>query len=126
MFVYGTLREGGSNRRLVEPYLLTSRPHAVPGRLYDAGDYPALVLDERETGLVFGEVLTVTEAALEPLDELEDYFGPGHPDNLYDRVQLGDGVWVYVWPQEKADAARLPLIEGGDWIGYAASRGRRL
>jgi len=124
VFVYGTLREKGSNHRLIKPFLLDSRPYTVKGDLYDVcGAYPALVLDQ-EGGNVIGELCTVQAEALERLDRLEGYFSPGNPSNLYDRVLFegddGEIFFVYTWSRLKVNHRKLQRIESGDWIGSSS------
>ncbi|AFH65410.1 gamma-glutamylcyclotransferase family protein [Paenibacillus caseinilyticus] len=104
VFVYGTLLQGESNHGIVAPYLLSVRPGAVRGTLYDAGSYPALVLSGEAVSapLVEGEWLVVEPKGLQAMDELEEYYGPD-ADNDYDRVWIRDALreeregWVYVW-----------------------------
>ncbi|MFD2671257.1 gamma-glutamylcyclotransferase family protein [Marinicrinis sediminis] len=67
-------------------------------------------------GIVHGEWLTLNKEALSVLDALEDYFGPAHPDNEYDRVWIQDVSraregWVYVWRAHR----HAPLIPSGSW-----------
>lgn len=120
VFAYGTLMTGEANHGVASPHLLSVEPGAVGGRLYDAGAYPALVVggEEGEAGrsIVRGEWLTVTEAGLLAMDELEEYFGPGDPRNDYERVLVRDidGVrqgWAYVWNDSRGTAP----IESGCW-----------
>lgn len=117
LFVYGTLLSGEANYHIVEPYVLSARPGAVRGTLYDAGAYPALVLSGWEQGLVKGEWLVLRDEALAKTDKLEEYFGPGSPDNDYERVWIRDVKyeeregWVYVWNGSRG----YPRIPGGSW-----------
>ncbi|MGZ4108044.1 MAG: gamma-glutamylcyclotransferase family protein [Tumebacillaceae bacterium] len=122
MFVYGTLLRGERNHRVVAPYLKAVQPGTVRGRLYDVGTYPALVLDENASPVV-GEWFTVTGAGLKAMDALEEYFGPGHVDNEYERVRVTDLSngrygWVYVW----LDSRERPEIVGGNWREFEKSR----
>jgi len=115
VFVYGTLMTGEENHHVVAPYVLSVQPGTVLGNLYDAGPYPALV-PGFPGGPVYGEWLEVTEAGLAAMDELEQYYGPNHPANDYERVRITDldGVrsgWVYVW----TDSRGCPPIPGGNW-----------
>ncbi|UFJ39669.1 gamma-glutamylcyclotransferase [Brevibacillus humidisoli] len=116
LFVYGTLRIGGESHSIVAPYVITTKRYQLHGRLYRVGSYPALVWDPAEEGLVTGDLLTVSTEALKPLDEWEDYVGPGHPDNEYERILHPEGFFVYIWSQEKVDRLGLPRIDGGDWL----------
>ena len=57
---------------------------------------------------------------LSKMDELEDHFGPAHPDNLYHRqpcnvvLDCGESceAWVYVYAREAPEGRR---IEAGEW-----------
>lgn len=116
VFVYGTVLAGERNHHHVASYLKAVQPGAVRGRLYDTGQgYPSLVLDP--TGYeVLGEWYTITGAGLKKFDELEEYFGPGNANNLYERVQVqdvGNGRegWVYVWTSHQG----CPEIPSGSW-----------
>jgi gamma-glutamylcyclotransferase (GGCT)/AIG2-like uncharacterized protein YtfP len=114
LFIYGTLRDRARLDTLLAPVarwrLVGSA--SVRGRLYDAGDYPALTLDGSPEDLVAGLLIEVEpeEAALARLDDYE-----GVAQGLYHRqrcVVLGaDGdeipTWVYVYARS---AARLPRI----------------
>src|ERR1700709_2165292 len=71
VFVYGTLRRGGSNdiaRFLPAPaYVADAR---IAGTLYDLGAYPGAVLGG--AGAVHGEVYRITPALEARLDILEE------------------------------------------------------
>ncbi|MCZ8523646.1 MULTISPECIES: gamma-glutamylcyclotransferase family protein [Paenibacillus] len=125
VFVYGTLLEGEANHEVVAPHLLSVRPGAVRGRLYDAGCYPALVLsgDVSADPLIEGEWIVVSEEGLLRMDELEDYHGPGE-DNDYERVWIRDAIkeeregWVYVWRHPRG----CPPLPSGSWRKYLRER----
>jgi gamma-glutamylcyclotransferase (GGCT)/AIG2-like uncharacterized protein YtfP len=126
IFVYGTLMRGMANAHLLAPFAVETMAAEMAGRLYHLTDYPAVVLNP--ACRVKGEVVRGDDIdkALELLDDLEDYFGPGHPDNLYDRVltevTAADGrriaAWVYVWarPEELPEIATN--VAGGCWRKY--------
>ena len=111
--VYGTLLTGERNERWATD-ALDRRPCVLRGTLYDTGwGYPAFI-PNADGGEVKAELLTVTEATLARMDELEGY------PRLYrrDTVQavLGDGsveaAMVYVLNTRMRGAK---VIEGGDW-----------
>jgi len=127
VFFYGTLKQG-------EPlYLLEGikdlRLEVLPARvqgglLYNLGLFPGMIL-KSDAGVVMGEVhrFRQIETVLGILDEVEEYYGEGNPNNLYRRVEQkaellnGEGFitcWVYdyVGPLEGAG-----LIESGVWHG---------
>lgn len=108
VFVYGTLKRGLANHKL----LLTARFEGeamMEGiRLYDLGPYPMAI---HRPGLVHGEVYRVDAPVLANLDRLE-----GVP-RLYRREQraLADGrqAWVYLGNEHQVRNVRdLP---GGRW-----------
>jgi len=127
VFFYGTLKQG-------EPlYLLEGikdlRLEVLPARvqgglLYNLGLFPGMIL-KSDAGVVMGEVhrFRQIETVLGILDEVEEYYGEGNPNNLYRRVEQkaellnGEGfitcwVYEYVGPLEGAG-----LIENGVWHG---------
>ena len=127
LFVYGTLRTGGSNDiARIAPEARHFAGARVRGLLYDLGAYPALLLDPG-AGWVAGELYTVPAHAWPALDALEEPVTPERPDGEYFKleaeVELADGshrlVWIYV-----ANPAVLKLdrlIAGGDWMAHAAA-----
>ncbi|SIS58312.1 gamma-glutamylcyclotransferase family protein [Alicyclobacillus vulcanalis] len=115
VFVYGTLREGQSNRGVMTPHLVKQHGLGrIRGVMYDWGAYPALTLEE--AGEIVGEWVEVTGAGLKALDRLEDY------PHLYQRdivEDLENGLrgWVYHMPAAKARAGGAP-IPSGDWVWH--------
>lgn len=135
VFIYGTLMRGRANHGVLKRLGATFVGAAwtpEPRILVDLGPYPALTDPEAPdapipAGPVFGELWTVPESALAPLDDFE-----GCPE-LYKRVSVAvetaDGTWmdvfVYVF------ARRLPrlasVIRSGRYegIGEALPEGAR-
>ncbi len=113
MFVYGTLRAGQPNARLLAG--LTRHQASARGVLHDFGAYPGMVLGH---GAVTGEIVPLDPARLAALDALEQALPFGAPGGAYRRtvveVTLPDGgrlrAQCYVM-----DAADAPVIPGGDW-----------
>ncbi|BCU79323.1 gamma-glutamylcyclotransferase family protein [Luteolibacter sp. LG18] len=111
VFVYGTLRTGGSNHHRMAGATFIA-PATVSGRLYRIDWYPGVVLDP-EAGLVSGEIYEVDDSRLAALD---DYEG-----SEYRRVEtealLTDGssarVLIWEWCLEVDESRRIP---GGDWL----------
>ena len=122
VFVYGTLRNGCRNRHIVERYIVDSEKITINGTLYNVGEYPALVIDE-SGNKVTGELLTVKEEALRPLDTLEGYIGPNDSRNYYERVLHPNGFYVYIWEKEKVELQNLKQIVSGDWLVYSSLLG---
>ena len=120
VFVYGTLRRGGTRAMpIIFPdsrFIDNAKAH---GRLYDLGAYPGLLLDESNS-LVFGEVYEVDDEILNKLDVIE-----AESHYLRKQVELSFGddrkvCWVYVYNPKFY--SRLILIESGDWIEYAKTK----
>lgn len=136
LFVYGTLREGGSNH----PWLLRTHPEGLtrawtPGRLFQLpAGYPALVagpqpaLAPPSAGWVRGDFVGYEaerelEAALADLDPLE-----GVEEGLFTRerlpVVLEGGhryvAWAYVFHVERLPRLERECVEigDGDWTPY--------
>jgi gamma-glutamylcyclotransferase (GGCT)/AIG2-like uncharacterized protein YtfP len=127
VFFYGTLKQG-------EPlYLLEGikdlRLEVLPARvqgglLYNLGLFPGMIL-KSDGGVVMGEVhrFRQIETVLGILDEVEEYYGEGNPNNLYRRVEQkaellkGEGFitcWVYEYVGPLGGAS---LIKNGVWHG---------
>jgi gamma-glutamylcyclotransferase (GGCT)/AIG2-like uncharacterized protein YtfP len=121
VFAYGTLMTGESNHHVIQPFLVTVEPAILDGMvmLLAAPHYPGIVPGD---GTVSGQLITVERPAeaIQGLDDLELYFGPGHPENEYEReslkVRLSDGsiteAWVYVFLRS---TPMMPTIVGGNW-----------
>jgi gamma-glutamylcyclotransferase (GGCT)/AIG2-like uncharacterized protein YtfP len=136
LFVYGTLREGGTNHA----WLLRTHPEGltaawVAGRLFRlAAGYPALVPGPEPAvpapgpGWVRGDFVGYEdeadlESALADLDPLE-----GVEEGLFTRellpVTLEGGqryqAWVYLFPGERLPRLEREAMEvlGGDWALY--------
>ena len=96
------------------------------GLLYDLGPFPGMVLRSKG-GLVMGEVhrFSQVETVLEILDEVEEYYGEGNPNNLNRRVEheaelLNGEGFITCWLYEYVGPLRgAVLIEGGVWNGAA-------
>ncbi len=121
VFVYGTLRKGGSNditRLLPAPRFVG--PAQTQGTLYHLGAYPGLVLGG--AGAVVGEVYAIEPALEQRLDGIEEIHG--RPDDEYFKREvrlLVNGVpmdcLVYEINPDRLAAA--PRIDSGDWMRQA-------
>src|SRR5690606_19616506 len=99
VFVYGTLRRGEANHRLLERATFLREARTIPAfSLRDLGAFPGLFAGGHTP--VVGEVYEVDAATLARLDRLE-----GHP-SFYRRepIALDDGerVEAYLLPAERA------------------------
>ncbi|MEW2311884.1 gamma-glutamylcyclotransferase family protein [Streptomyces sp. NPDC006864] len=122
-FVYGTLLPGEPNHDLfLRGRTAEERPAVLPrALLYDGPGYPYAIEGH---GRVHGTLLVAAPGVygelLGLLDHLEEFLGPGHPRNLYERVvrevepqDSGDGGSVRAWVYFAATAVTRSLRTGG-------------
>ncbi|MEU2763503.1 gamma-glutamylcyclotransferase family protein [Streptomyces sp. NPDC007094] len=122
-FVYGTLLPGEPNHDLFLRGRTAEERPAVLARalLYDGPGYPYAIEGH---GRVHGTLLVAAPGVygelLGLLDHLEEFLGPGHPRNLYERVvreveprDSGDGGSVRAWVYFAAAAVTRSLRTGG-------------
>ena len=115
VFVYGTLKRGGSNHRLLADQRFVAEARTVPGyRLYHLGDYPGMIVAADDTIGVSGEIWSVDDDALARLDAFE-----GVHESLYRREPIkllppfaDQRVETYFYAQSIEN--RLP-IPNGHW-----------
>jgi len=118
VFVYGTLRSGERNNKLLRRSELLGEA-TIGGTLYSFGGFPGLRL-AADGGLVVGEVWRVNDRTLARLDELEGV-DSGFYSRLQVTVELGGSpvtAWVYEAASRLVDG--LPVIAGGDWCNREA------
>lgn len=146
-FVYGTLLPGEPNHDLFLRGRTAKERAAVLPRalLYDGPGYPYAIDGH---GRVHGTLLTAAPGVygelLGLLDHLEEYLGPGHPRNLYERVVrevelpgkgetgqepsgAGTRAWVYLAAAAVTRSLRTSgnVIAEGRWITGRAPGGPR-
>ena len=110
VFVYGTLKTGHGNNRLLEDATFVSTGYTNPVySLYDLGPFPAV--KRNGTGIIYGELYEVTQEEMNSLDWLEGY------PNFYNRevitVTCGGEqhkAWMYYM-----DNCHGTLVESGNW-----------
>jgi gamma-glutamylcyclotransferase (GGCT)/AIG2-like uncharacterized protein YtfP len=113
VFVYGTLRRGGSNHfRMEGAEFMTAA--TVRARLYRIDWYPGLVLDDAGDDVI-GEIYQVSERLMKQLDAFE---GPEYHRVMVEVKCAGDhrspvAAWIWEW-MEPVDETRR--ITGGDWL----------
>jgi gamma-glutamylaminecyclotransferase len=84
VFVYGTLKRGGSNHLFLSGQHFLAEARTVPGfTLYSMGDYPGMVRAPGDTRGVTGELWSVDDSCLADLDRLE-----GLDEGLYERIDV--------------------------------------
>jgi gamma-glutamylaminecyclotransferase len=84
IFVYGTLKRGGSNHAFIAGQEFVGEATTSPGFvLYELEGYPGMVADESAAISVRGELWSVDDFCLRELDALE-----GLDEGLYRRVPI--------------------------------------
>ncbi len=111
VFVYGTLRRGGSNNFRMDGFSWIG-PAAVNGHLYEVSWYPALVLDEN-AGEVVGDLYKVSEEGLAALDEFEGSEYRRTRTMVQNSDNEAESAWVWAWNKPTEGLQPIP---GGDWL----------
>lgn len=101
LFTYGTLRPGSAATVI------------IPGKIYDLGWFPGLIMGEGE---VVAEKIEVKD--WDRVDRYEGYNPDDHEGSLYIRQPfLGGFVYVY-----NRAVREDKLVKGGDWLAYVDKR----
>lgn len=115
IFVYGTLKRGGSNHHFLTGQKFIGEARTVPGfRLYALGGFPGMIpLSSDEDG-VKGEVWSVDAPALIRLDGLE-----GVDEGMYRRLPIAlcepfEGQTIETYIYNRSIAGRKDL--GAEWV----------
>jgi len=127
VFVYGTLKQGEPLYFLegIKDVRVEGWPARMQGGLlYNLGLFPGMIL-KPNAGLVMGEVqhFRQIETVLGILDEVEEYYGEGDPNNLYRRVEheaelLNEEGFISCWVYEYVGSLdEAVFIESGVWHG---------
>lgn len=124
VFVYGTLKQGLGNHRIIKKYVRSSQNAIMRGWMFNLDFYPGVVLGN---GIVHGQLLELDmpEKAFSAMDILEGYQEPEHPRNLYERVKTtvtlenGEMVECFVYIMHERNKAELSknatLMQSGMW-----------
>ncbi len=123
VFVYGTLRRGGSNdigRRHPEAQYVADAE--IAATLYDLGAYPGAVLHGATGGVsqkAKGEIYRITsqiESALDVLEEIAED-GSGEYVRRHVDVEVGETTFLcLVYEIHPSRIAGRNAIAGGDWF----------
>lgn len=128
-FVYGTLRPGQGNHRLIEADLEGVREARLPGHILYGDGLPYIAAGGGPASIVDGDLLLIRpgryELALRALDRLEGYNPPDYEMYVRTRVRAGfrdgpDGTWQEcdTWVYLGGDSFRYDprlVIASGDW-----------
>jgi len=120
LFVYGTLQKkvaAATEKKLMEDCKYKGKA-CFWGKLYDMGEYPALIESWNKTDIVKGELYSVPNEKLEEIKE--------HEETKYTltRCQVNDGkdmktAHVFIYNQAVTDK---PLISSGDYVDYCTNK----
>lgn len=118
VFVYGSLRQGMGNHRLLADSELLGTDLIDGWSMVSLGAYPAIYRDEKNEVGIVGEVYRCNELTFRRLDQLEGY------PNFYDRCQVetayGD-AWVYYFKDSDRAGRHLTKVVAGDWCEYVSN-----
>lgn len=112
LFVYGTLKRGLRNHRLLTDEEFLGEAITEPRyRVIDLGPYPGLICDEANGLAVKGELWAVAERSLRKLDQFE-----GVPETFIREPvaiagRAGEVVYAYFWNRPVPDGA----ASGSEW-----------
>lgn len=129
LFVYGTLKRGGTNH-----HLLRSQHWIADGRteprfaLYDLSDYPGLVRTTDRPEAITGELWQVDEASLAWLDEFEEcgLLFERELIPVYDDRGRWLRAWAYLYRLPVDSAVRIgPCWPVGSGVALAARQPAR-
>lgn len=130
LFAYGSLMKGFFNyENVLKGKVISCTIGKVRGLLYHQirKDYPAMVPGD---GMVIGEFLELEnfDEQISSCDKIEEYFGPSHPDNYYERrlseIELENGekllAWIYWYIRNDLNSIENPVIHitSGNWREY--------
>ncbi|NJN49928.1 MAG: gamma-glutamylcyclotransferase [Polaribacter sp.] len=128
LFVYGTLHHSIKNEMSV--FLSKNSDFIgdgfISGKLFDVGNYPALILDTNST--VFGSIYQLkNELVLSILDAYEGFDRQNPTESLYIRTQIdvklqdkkSVNCWVYIYNKSTQN---LKEIESGNYLEYLKTK----
>ena len=118
--VYGSLRKGLHNHRLLDKSTLVGTFQTLPEyTMYDLGSYPAII--PKGNTSIFIEVYSITETVLENLDELEGYHSFNSLNNHYNRRKIESPygpMYIYFYNDLLNYIQKNKVVESGDWKDY--------
>lgn len=108
VFVYGTLRQGHGNHRLLEHEKFLKKDTLSGFSMHSLGAFPAI--RPNPAYKVIGEIYEISEATLRNLDYLE-----GVDHGFYKRLSIttDSGLSAFVYALD--NAGQYPVVETGDW-----------
>ena len=107
--VYGSLRQGMGNHRLLESSKFLGKDKLDGFIMYSLGGFPCIRTVFPEGNTITVEVYEVDDETFRRLDILEGY--PSFYDRKKVDTQYGE-AWIYTIEREKS----RPVVESGDWV----------
>jgi gamma-glutamylaminecyclotransferase len=105
VFVYGTLKRGGKNFRLLADQEFVGEATTAPRyRVYDLGPWPGLARDDANGLAVRGELFAVSECCLAELDDFESDAGAFVRELI--EVDGHEEVWAYYLNEPPPEGAK--------------------
>ncbi|PAD17535.1 gamma-glutamylcyclotransferase family protein [Shouchella clausii] len=126
LFVYGTLRKGGTNDHYLQQSELVEDTCWIIGEMHNTPfGYPIVRFRGQEK--IRGELYAVTSEELIRIDELEGYNPEGKSENEYERVECTvytdeSETIAYTYIAGNGFANINEPIAGGDWLGFLAGK----
>lgn len=130
VFVYGTLRRGGSNDiNRLEPRPVWLGRATVRGTLFDLGDYPGLQLGD--AGEVAGEIYTLPPGLEALLDDIEEVYPQGKDEYIKRTIwvvpaepnaPLARPVACLIYEINPRYTLGCRVVVSGDWLAHLATR----
>lgn len=135
VFVYGTLRRGGSNDLArLHPGAGFVAGASVAATLYDLGAYPGAIFPApggQGTGApttpVVGEIYRITPGIEHALDILEEVAEDGRGEYVKRLVDVGTATGTVRCLAYEIHPSRIedrPVIAGGDWLVHRLAKHR--
>ena len=117
VFVYGSLRKGfGNNRLLQGQEFLRASATEDKFLMYSMGGFPA-VDTSVDSNQIQGELYEVNPEGMARLDRLEGY--PSFYDRKEVKLATGETAWVYFIDEfHKRYGSNYETVENGDWKEY--------
>ncbi|AUS01850.1 AIG2-like gamma-glutamyl cyclotransferase [Vibrio phage 1.293.O._10N.261.52.E1] len=109
--VYGSLRMGMGNHRVIEGAELKGTGEVTGWDLFSLGAYPFIL--QGDNSLVVEVYEVDSEARQQRLDMLEGY--PSYYDRVKIDTEFGE-AWIYFMHGD--DNGTSPLVESGDWVKF--------
>jgi len=108
--VYGSLRDGLSNHRLLETAKPLGKDTVTGFDMFSLGAFP-YVRPTKEANNIVVEVYEVDENTFARLDMLEGY--PSFYDRMKIATKYGD-AWIYFIDEY----GKYPKVTSGDWVKF--------